>query len=191
MHAPLIVPEVNSRDIKKAKLISNPNCVVIMIALPLYHLHKQFKIQSLTVTTFQAVSGAGLNPTFAHPIFNNLIPHIEGEEEKIEAELKKILQAQNICIIPTCVRVPITNCHSAALTVTCQNKISPDIFKNKPGIALTELPMPITANNTDEVYIGRIRKHNNHTLSFFTCADNLRKGAATNAVQILEQILGG
>ena len=216
---PLVLPEINSFLLNnQSKIIANPNCSTIQIALPLFYLNKINKITKVIVSTYQSVSGAGQkgiedlenNTTkkFAYPISNNLIPQIDValengytlEEDKINFELKKILSEQNISVLATAVRVPIKNCHGASVYVEFENefdvKQAKSALSHKKGITLQDdlenniYPMPITCTNSDSVYVGRLRQDpdNKKALLFWVVADNLRKGAATNAIEIMNII---
>lgn len=154
----------------------------------------------------------GENPeeqAFPHPIAYNCIPHIDvffengftKEELKMVYETQKILEDESIEVSPTAVRLPVFGGHSEALTAEFLNE--PDLdsvyhhLKDFPGITIiddiqkNQYPMPITAHNKDDVFVGRIRKDlfNPNVLHLWVVADNLRKGAATNAVQIAEYLL--
>lgn len=141
-----------------------------------------------------------------HPIGANLIPQISeigkdgyaGEEKKIILETRKILNQPDMVISATCVRVPVFVGHSQAVDITFANKITIDevisVLHKSPGIKVYKdpnYPMPIDVVDKDEVFVGRIRKHftNENSISLWIVADNLRKGAATNAVQIAELLL--
>ncbi|MBS4761582.1 aspartate-semialdehyde dehydrogenase [Carnobacteriaceae bacterium zg-ZUI252] len=155
------------------------------------------------------INGAkGEAPTnYPHPIYNNVLPHIdvfndEGytkEELKMILETKKILSlSDDVKITATCVRVPILNSHSVAINVTFNKPTTVDeiraILKNAPGVILVdnpqnnEYPMPIHANDRDEVLVGRIRVDHSleNTFHIWCVGDNIRKGAASNTVQIAE-----
>ncbi|MGC4003247.1 MAG: aspartate-semialdehyde dehydrogenase [Pirellulales bacterium] len=143
---------------------------------------------------------------FAHPIAFNLIPHIgspkhEGytsEEMKMVYETRKILGDDSIQVCPTAVRVPVSNCHSESILVETEKKLTVaearKLFAAFPGIvvvddlAAKQYPMPLTCDGRDEVFVGRIREDISapNGLAFWCVSDNLRKGAATNAVQIAE-----
>ncbi len=145
---------------------------------------------------------------FAHPIAFNAIPQIGSEKEagytseelKMVYETRKILGDESIQINATCVRIPVANCHSESITVETERPISPEeareLFGNFPGIVVDDhvaegkYPLPSACSDRDEVFIGRIRRDLSHPdgLSFWCVSDNLRKGAATNAVQIAELI---
>jgi aspartate-semialdehyde dehydrogenase len=146
---------------------------------------------------------------FPYPIFGNLIPQIDSflpngntkEEEKMVNETRKILHKPNLRVSATTVRVPIENCHSVSINVEFERTPNIDeikkVMKKSPGIVLCDdpakliYPMPITANDTNEVYVGRIRLDEScaNCINLFTVSDNIRKGAATNAVQILKLLI--
>lgn len=225
---PLVIPEINPEDIAKNKgIIANPNCATIIALVALNALHKEFKIKRMIVTTFQAVSGAGVkgiqdlenqlkDPTapcnaFPYPIAYNLIPQIgdfddlgiSKEEWKLQNESKKILHDDNLLVNCTCVRVPILRSHSESITIECEKEIditkARELLSSAQGVLLKDdplhkqYPMPLETTDQDLVYVGRVRKDisdpTNHSLSLFCCGDQIRKGAATNAVQILEKLL--
>lgn len=225
---PLVIPEINPEDIAKNKgIIANPNCATIIALVALNALHKEFKIKRMIVTTFQAVSGAGVkgiqdlenqlkDPTapcnaFPYPIAYNLIPQIgdfddlgiSKEEWKLQNESRKILHDDNLLVNCTCVRVPILRSHSESITIECEKEIditkARELLSSAQGVLLKDdplhkqYPMPIETTDQDLVYVGRVRKDisdpTNHSLSLFCCGDQIRKGAATNAVQILEKLL--
>jgi aspartate-semialdehyde dehydrogenase len=149
------------------------------------------------------------NETFAHDIAFNLIPHIgehkhkgyTSEEMKMVLETRKILGDDEIQVCPTAVRVPVSNCHSESILVETERKISVDeakkLFSAFPGITVIDdlekkqYPMPKDCDGSDEVFIGRIREDisSPNGLAFWCVSDNLRKGAATNAVQIAELLV--
>lgn len=225
---PLVIPEINPEDIAKNKgIIANPNCATIIALVALNALHKEFKIKRMIVTTFQAVSGAGVkgiqdlenqlkDPTapcnaFPYPIAYNLIPQIgdfddlgiSKEEWKLQNESRKILHGDNLLVNCTCVRVPILRSHSESITIECEKEIditkARELLSSAQGVLLKDdplhkqYPMPLETTDQDLVYVGRVRKDisdpTNHSLSLFCCGDQIRKGAATNAVQILEKLL--
>ncbi|MCL2753662.1 MAG: aspartate-semialdehyde dehydrogenase [Defluviitaleaceae bacterium] len=146
---------------------------------------------------------------FSHPIYNNVIPQIDiftengytGEEMKMIKETRKILGVQDLPVTATCVRVPIFNAHSVSINVELVNtfdvKDVVQVLQNASGVVVMndwakgEYPMPITADGKDEVYIGRIRRDESiaNGLNMWVVADNVRKGAATNAVQIAELLI--
>jgi len=219
-NVPLIVPEVNATDLAKHKnIIANPNCCAAPAVVALRPLQAVYGLSRVIISTYQSVSGAGVggmtdlretqqgNPPahFPYPIANNIIPHIDkfeddgytGEEKKLMAEIKKILHQPHLPITATCVRVPIEYSHSLSINVTLQNEfILQDIQKllaKSTGIVIGEpYPMPLHAAGTDNVYVGRLRRDEScpNTLNMWVVADNTRKGAATNAIQILEHLMG-
>lgn len=152
----------------------------------------------------------GLSPEkFVHPIFSNALPHIDEfldngytkEEEKMMFETRKILHNKELKITATTVRVPVFNCHSESVNVEFFNSFELDdavkTLKNFENVIVQDdvkkniYPMPINADGKDEVFVGRIRRDFSvdNGLNFWVVADNIRKGAATNAVQILQKIL--
>ena len=227
---PLVVPEVNPEAIRShAGIIASPNCSTTQLVVALKPLHDAARIRRVVVSTYQATSGAGVAgqrdleqgtraklgnakhryETFAHEIAFNLIPQIgspkhEGytsEEMKMVHETRKILGDESIQICATCVRVPVSNCHSESVLVETERKVTPEearaVFAAAPGIAVIDdlgakqYPMPLGCDGRDEVFIGRIRDDisSDRGLTFWCVSDNLRKGAATNAVQIAELLI--
>jgi len=154
----------------------------------------------------QNQSPTGRTKKFPYQIAGNVIPHIDvfldngntKEEEKVIYETRKILHLPKLNITCTAVRVPVLNCHSESINVQFKQPFQlPDVFEtlqNAPGIIVYDdvktlkYPMPIVVDNHDEVYVGRIRIDDSihNALNMFVVGDNLRKGAATNAVQILQ-----
>jgi aspartate-semialdehyde dehydrogenase len=146
---------------------------------------------------------------FAHPILGNCIPHIDDflpngytkEEMKMVNETRKIMGDATIDVSPTCVRVPVPMSHSESILVETERPITADearaIWAGSPGVAVVDDPLalayPLAASATgkDDVFVGRIRHdlHRPNTLLFWCVSDNLRKGAATNAVQIAERLV--
>ncbi len=224
---PLVIPEVNPEAIKSHQgIIASPNCSTTQMVQAMKPLHDAGRIRRVVVSTYQATSGAGLagnrdleNGTKAHlageayeyecfpyPIAFNCIPQIgspkhkgyTSEEMKMVYETQKILGDESIQICPTCVRVPVANCHSESILVETEKKITVDeareLFAATPGLEVMDdidnkiYPMPISGDQKDETFIGRIREDISceNGLTFWCVSDNLRKGAATNAVQIAE-----
>lgn len=146
---------------------------------------------------------------FPYPIYNNCIPQIDDfiddgytkEEHKMINETRKILHDPNLAVTATTVRVPVINCHSESINIELENDF--DIYdikillQNSPGVIVIDdiekqyYPLASKADGYDEVFVGRIRRDNSikNGLNIWVVADNLRKGAATNAVQILEKLL--
>ena len=224
---PLIIPEVNAHIIKTHKgIISSPNCSTTQLVVAVKPLHDYGQIKRIIVSTYQAVSGAGLVGTrdlfggskayldgvdyeyenFTYPIAFNCIPQIGGvkeqgytsEELKLLYETRKILGDDSIQVCPTAIRVPVANCHSESILVETEKKISAavarELFSVAPGVVVMDdmdkklYPMPCNCTDRDEVFVGRIREDLSfdNGLTFWCVSDNLRKGAATNAVQIAE-----
>jgi len=223
-NVPLIVPEVNSDDIKHHKgIIANPNCSTIQAVVPLKPLDDKYKIKRIVYSTYQAVSGAGKSgiddlenglkgiapKKFPHPIANNCLPHIDvfeengytKEEIKMINETRKILGKSDLRITATTVRVPVLNSHSESINVEFENDFDLDelklLLKNSPGIILEDdpskniYPLAQNANGTDSVYVGRIRRDESvpFGINMWVVADNIRKGAASNAIQIVEKLI--
>lgn len=217
---PLVIPEVNKEDIFwHNNIIANPNCSTIQAVVALKKIYDTYGIKRIIYNTYQAVSGAGqkgindlVNKThekFPYPIFNNCLPHIDNfekngytkEEIKMINETKKILHDESINITATCVRVPVLNSHCESINVETKKEFKIDdikeLYKDCCEIILLDnisqnlYPINIVANNTDKVYVGRIRRDysNKNTFNIWVVADNIRKGAATNAVQILVELL--
>ena len=227
---PLVVPEVNAAALDEHEgIIASPNCSTTQMVVAMKPLHEFGKIRRVIVSTYQATSGAGVAgqrdleagtradlagekhdyETFTHPISFNLIPQIgsekhEGytsEEMKMVWETHKIFNDDSIQVCPTCVRVPVSNCHSETILVETEKKISAEkareLFAAAEGITLMDelssgtYPMPLNCDGRDDVVVGRIREDisSPNGINFWCVSDNLRKGAATNAVQIAEALV--
>lgn len=222
---PLVVPEVNSEEIKKNKgIIANPNCSTIQAVVPLKVLDDKYKIKRIVYSTYQAVSGAGIKgindlrygndegyelQKFPYPIINNCLPHIDvfldngytKEEEKMINETRKILNRPDLKITATTVRVPVINSHSESINVEFENSFDLDelidLLKSAKGIIVEDdiknniYPLAINASGHDEVYVGRIRRDYSveNGINLWVVADNIRKGAASNAIQIVEELI--
>ena len=223
---PLVVPQINQHSIgKDNRIIANPNCSTIQMVMALAPLHSKFGIKRLVVSTYQSVTGTGKaaveqmenerkhghseNMVYPYPIDRNCIPHCDvftdndytKEEMKLIRETRKILNAPNLSVTATAVRVPVVGGHSESVNVEFQSPVSVKeirtILNNTEGVivvdnpANNEYPMPLDAMNRDEVLVGRIRMDESqpNTVNMWIVADNLRKGAATNAVEILEQLI--
>lgn len=221
---PLVVPEVNTQDIKWNKgIIANPNCSTIQAVVALKPLHDKYKIKRIVYTTFQAVSGAGMKgysdledglkgeapKKFPHPIANNVLPHIDvftengytKEELKMVNETRKIIGDQSLKITATTVRVPVFNGHSESINVEFYEQFDlaelKEVLKNAPGVIVQDdpannvYPLPIYTSGKDETFVGRIRRDESveSGVNLWVVADNIRKGAATNAVQIAQELI--
>ncbi len=221
----LIVPEINSNDLKKDDMIiANPNCSTIQMVVAIGPLHNKYSIKRLIISTYQSVSGTGKNAVdqlnketnqdiveqvYPYQIYQNLLPHCdvfeEGgytkEEIKLINETRKILNDNSIKITSTAVRVPIEKCHGESINLEFHNEFQlADVLEtlnSSPGLKVVDdinnnlYPMPIDAANNDEVYVGRIRRDNSveNGLNLWIVSDNLRKGAATNTIQIAEALI--
>ncbi len=234
---PLVVPEANASalaDIRKG-IVGNPNCTT-MVAIPvLKPLHDLGGLRRLVVSTYQAVSGAGLegvaeldeqvrkvgadaaalthdghavefppSSKFGGPIaFNvlsvagSLVEDGSGEtneEQKFRDESRKILGLPDLAVSCTCVRVPVFTGHSAAINIEFERPVSvgeaTEALAAAPGVRLSPMPTPLEAAGGDVSLVGRIRPDTTvaggRGLSVFVSGDNLRKGAALNAIQIAE-----
>ncbi|HLV49738.1 MAG TPA: aspartate-semialdehyde dehydrogenase [Erysipelothrix sp.] len=216
-NVPLVVPEINGDLINaEVPLVANPNCSTTQAVLPLKVIDDLFKIKRVVYTTFQAVSGAGLKgiedlesgvvKQFRKNISKNVIPEIDvfmpdgytKEEHKMIEETKKILNRDDLRISATAVRVPVKNTHAISVNVECERPINLELlkekFKNAEGIHYVEAPdYPVAeeVSGLDDVFVGRLRLDLSveHGLNFWCVADNIRKGAATNTVQILELMM--
>ncbi len=219
-NVPLVVPEINGEDaLKHQGIIANPNCSTIISLMAIYAVNKISKITHIVASTYQAVSGAGVNginelenqvrdimenkkitsEVFSEQIAYNCIPQISeilendftAEEMKMQNEGRKIFHNPNLKVTCTCVRVPVIRSHSISLSFKTEKKLSIDeiknAIKNSKGVKLTDLPMPINTSNLDLVEVGRIRKDEVlDGYALWCCGDQVRKGAATNAVQIIK-----
>lgn len=229
---PLVVPEINPHMAFKHKgIIANPNCSTIQMVVALNPLHKAATINRVIVSTYQSTSGAGakgmnelLNQTrafanneplevsaFPAQIAFNLFPHVDvflengytREEMKMVNETQKIMDAPEMKISATCVRVPVLRAHSEAVWIETEDKLTAqearEILESSPGIIVKDepvaggYPMPWDANETTETYVGRIREDLSHPkgLTFWVVADQLYKGAALNSLQIAEVLATG
>ena len=221
---PLVVPEVNPEDLKHHhNIIANPNCSTIQAMLPLKAIQDAYGIKRIVYSTYQAVSGAGVQAVadlkegikgeapkkFPYPIAYNVLPHIDDfldngytkEEMKMINESHKILHDDTIAITATTARVPVFFGHSESINVeldkpfgnveelkACMGAMKNCVVVDNP--AELAYPMPIDAEGHDEVYVGRIRRDFSleNGFNFWCVADNIRKGAASNAVQIAESL---
>ena len=221
---PLVVPEVNSEEIKNNHgIIANPNCSTIQAVVPLKVLDDKYKIKRIVYSTYQAVSGAGQKGVddlqnglkgespkkFPYQIVNNCLPHIDvfldngytKEEMKMVNETRKILKRPDLKITATAVRVPVINSHSESINVEFENDFDlnelVETLKNAEGIVVVDnpeknsYPLPTQASGHNEVFVGRIRRDESvpYGINFWDVADNIRKGAAANAVQIVKKLI--
>jgi aspartate-semialdehyde dehydrogenase len=237
---PLVVPEANANALASIPkgIVGNPNCTT-MVAIPVLKvLHDRAGLRRVVVSSYQAVSGAGLagvaeldeqarkvtgeavaftydgravsfpEPSkFAGPIAFNVLPlagsYVDDgsgetdEEQKYRNEARKILGLPELAVSCTCVRVPVYTGHGASLNLEFSQAISPDearaVLQTAPGVELAELPTPLEAAGRDVSLVGRLRQDpsvpDRRGLCLFVVGDNLRKGAALNAIQIAEELL--
>ena len=225
-NVPLVVPEVNPQAAFRHKgIIANPNCSTIQAVVALKPLHDAFGIKRIVYTTYQAVSGAGMQgyydlkngingeapKKFPHPIAFNVLPHIDvfesdgytKEEHKMINETRKILENAELRITATTARVPVYYGHSESINIEfykpVTRKTATDVLRSAPGVKVCDdvsvdlYPTPLEAEGHDEVFVGRIREDRSveNGLDIWVVADNIRKGAATNAVQIAELLHNG
>ncbi len=227
---PLVVPEVNGEDVRQHQgIIANPNCSTIIMVVAVNPIHQAAGVKRIVVSTYQAVSGAGIlgieeltrqtraalegreekPEVFPYPIAFNLIPHIDvfqengytKEEMKMVWETRKIMHMPDLLVSPTTVRVPVYRSHSESINVETRTKLSAqearEILSRAPGVVVQDdpaakmYPMPLFTSYKDEVFVGRIREDISCEcgLNLWVAADQIRKGAATNAVQIAEIIV--
>jgi len=237
---PLVVSEVNPHAIAEARkgIIANPNCTT-MAAMPILKvLDAEAGLERLIVSTYQAVSGAGLAggeellaqvrqavqqdtiglvhdgasvefpeaKVFPRTIAFDVVPFAGNlvddglfetdEEKKLRNESRKILELPDLLVSGTCVRVPVFTGHSLSVNAEFASALSVErareLLRNAPGVQLTDIPTPLQAAGTDPSYVGRIRQDEGvpggRGLALFISNDNLRKGAALNAVQIAELV---
>ncbi len=229
---PLVVPEVNAREIAghvRRGIIANPNCSTIQMVVALKPLYDAAGITRIVVSTYQSVSGAGRQAMeelgsqtaalfngqevecerFPHRIAFNCIPHIDsflpngytGEEMKMIRETRKILGDPDIRITATAVRVPVFCSHSESINVETRTKLSAGdvraILREAPGVLLQDdpqdngYPLATEVTGKDATFVGRIREDDSvdNGLNLWVVGDNLRKGAALNAVQVAEILI--
>lgn len=229
---PLVVPEVNAKEIAQFKnrgIIANPNCSTIQMVVALKPIHDAARIKRIVVSTYQSVSGAGRmameelsqqvgalfngreikKEKFPHQIAFNCIPHIDvflengytKEEWKMIEETRKILEEPSLPVTATSVRVPVFCSHSESVNIETEKKLTAEqaktLLRGAPGVMLLDVPqeniypMAIDAVGKDATYVGRVREDESvaNGLNLWVVADNLRKGAALNAVQIAEILI--
>lgn len=234
---PLVVAEVNPHALANLPkgIVANPNCTT-MAAMPVLRpLHDEAGLKRLIVSTYQAVSGGGLEgievlasqiehvgdrtrelaagdtapllpeaKKWAVPMAHNVVPlnyvYAEDgyteEEIKLRDESRKILEIPGLPVSGTCVRVPVFTGHSLSINAEFERPVSVEraleLMGQAPGVVVTEVPNPLEATGKDPIFVGRVRKDPGveNGLALFLSNDNLRKGAALNAVQIAEALIG-
>jgi aspartate-semialdehyde dehydrogenase len=237
---PLVVPEANEHALASIPkgIVANPNCTT-MVAIPvLKALHDAAGLEAMVVSTYQAVSGAGLAgveelqeqitkvadrapalthdgraidfpaaDTFPRTIAFNVIPLAgtlvddglgeTNEDQKLRDESRKILELPDLLVSGTCVRVPVFTGHSMTVNARFRDPLSPtqaaEALHGAPGVVLVDVPTPLDVAGGDVTQVGRVRQDptvpDGRGLALFLSGDNLRKGAALNAIQIAEALL--
>ncbi len=204
---PLVVPEVNGeRALEHAGIIANPNCCTIPLTMVLAPIHDAVGLRSVRVATYQSVSGAGaeaIDDLRAEDVDDHLLRmdwEFDGtefdEESKLRDETRKILELPELPISATCVRVPVVVGHGESVWIETEAPLAPadaeHILRAAPGLRMENVPSHGHAIGSDEVIVGRVRADlaAENGLALFLVCDNLRKGAALNAVQITELLVG-
>ena len=223
----LVVPEVNAHVLEASDfIIANPNCSTIQMVVALAPLHRKYTIERLVVSTYQSITGTGMKAVkqyslekngfvpgseemaYKYPIFENCLPHCDvflendytKEEMKLVHETRKIMEAPEVRITATAVRVPVMGGHSESINVQFAHDFQVaeirQLLEEAAGVVLLDdpetfqYPMPLLSKNKDEVFVGRVRRDDSaeRALNLWVVSDNLRKGAATNAIQIAEAL---
>jgi len=203
---PLVVPEVNGeRALEHDGLIANPNCSTIPLTLVLKPLHDEAGLRSVRVATYQSVSGKGAQrlqqlldePQAEHDLSVDWdYDGVEFDEEmKIREETRKILELPELPVSATCVRVPVPVGHAESVWIETEEPMTPararEVLSSARSVQIEDFPTPGKAAGGDEALVGRIRQDPaaENGLSLHLACDNLRKGAALNALQIAELVL--
>jgi len=203
---PLVVPEVNAaRVLEHEGILANPNCCTIPLTVALKPLYDAAGLVRVRVATYQSVSGAGAQamerlrnePQDDHDL--RMDWSFDGEEfdeeSKLRLETQKIMELPDLPIQATCVRVPVMVGHAEAIWIETEDDLTPErareLLAAAPSVRVEDFPTPGKAAGIDEVLVGRIRRDPTveHGLALFLASDNLRKGAALNAIQIAELVL--
>jgi aspartate-semialdehyde dehydrogenase len=201
---PLVVPEVNG-DRATGSIIANPNCCAIPLTCVLKPLHDAAGLVRVRLATYQSMSGAGARnmerlreqPVDEHDLLMEW--EFDGEEfdeeSKLRAETQKIMELPDLPIQATCIRVPVLVGHAEAVWIETEEELTPEhataILGAAPSVRLDDFPSPGKAAGGDDVLVGRIRRDPtvDRGLALFLACDNLRKGAALNALQIAQLVL--
>jgi aspartate-semialdehyde dehydrogenase len=201
---PLVVAGVNDDAINGGPIIANPNCSAIQLSCVLKPLHEAAGLRRVRLATYQSMSGAGdagvdrlraVAPMQADLAMDwDLVGAEFDEESKLRAETQKILGLPDLAVQATCIRIPVLVGHGQAIWVETEEPLAPDeartILGSAPHVALEDFATPGTAAGRDEVLVGRIRRGSEpNELALWAVNDNLRKGAALNALQVAELIL--
>ena len=204
---PLVVPEVNGRlALEHDGIVANPNCCAIPLTMALAPLHEAAGLRSVRVATYQSVSGAGAEAIDAlrseRPDDHRLRMDWDfdgdeyDEEVKLREETRKILELPDLPVSATCMRVPVVVGHAETIWIELESPLAPEdaerILDGASGIRVESVPAHDAAVGSDDVLVGRIRRDraSDNGLVLFVVCDNLRKGAALNAIQIAELALG-
>jgi aspartate-semialdehyde dehydrogenase len=205
---PLVVPEVNGgRALEHDGIVANPNCCTIPLTCVLKPLNEAAGLVRVRVATYQSVSGAGAQ---AMERLRGETPDehdlrmdwsFDGEEfdeeSKLRDETRKIMELPELPIQATCVRVPVMVGHAEAIWIETADDLPPErareLLAGAPSVRVEDFPSPGKAKEIDDVLVGRIRRDPTveHGLALFLASDNLRKGAALNAIQIAKLLLDG
>jgi aspartate-semialdehyde dehydrogenase len=223
---PLVIPSLNGDLLKdNPQLVASPNCTTIILLSAIHKLQVAFDVQSITVATYQAISGAGraglealrneiigkpisAGGIFPEPCAFNVFCHespvnsetgFNAEEEKVISEVRKICCDDSIEIMPSCMRVPVERVHTEAITIIFRGEIISEQIKqtlrDTPDVVLLNdeghFPTALKARGGDEILVGHLRvvsAIDHTTVSFIACGDQLRTGAALNAVRIAQEL---
>jgi aspartate-semialdehyde dehydrogenase len=202
---PLVVAGVNDDALDDGRIVANPNCSAIQLSCVLKPILDAVGLVRVRLATYQSMSGAGdggierlraTEPMQADLAMDWALEGEEFDEEyKLRAETRKILGLSGLPLQATCVRIPVLVGHGQAIWVETEDRLSPEqareLLARAPHVALADFPTPGEAAGRDEVLVGRIRRDPTEPngLALWAVNDNLRKGAALNAVQIAEALL--
>lgn len=227
---PLVVAEINAHALRShSGIIASPNCSTAIALMALYPLHRAFGLKRVVFSTYQSVSGAGAKAVaelesqvqayaagrplprevFPHQIFQNIIPHIDsfgadgytGEESKMRAESRKILEMPELKVSATCIRVPVVRAHSVAIHAEFSRPVSVaaarEAIASFSGAELIDepaknaYPTPLAYSRKEKCGVGRIRLDTalDNGLALWVSGDNLWRGAALNAIQTAEKMI--
>jgi aspartate-semialdehyde dehydrogenase len=205
-NVPLVVPEVNGeRAFEHDGVIAVPNCSTIQLLVALKPLHDAAELRSIKLATYQSVSGSGASSM--ERLRNQSVEDNDAwgdwdydgeefeEETKIREETRKLLELPELPVQATCVRVPVLVGHLQAVWIETGVELSPEsareLLAAAPGVRVVDVPTPKQAAGGDDVLVGRVRRDPavERGLALMVAGDNLRKGAALNAVQIADLLL--
>jgi aspartate-semialdehyde dehydrogenase len=203
---PLVVPEVNGdRAPEHDGIVANPNCSTIPLVCVLRPIHDAVGVERVRVATYQAASGAGTEAMERLRVQTTEETDVStdwefdgeeyDEEAKLRDEARKILELPELRVSATCFRVPVLIGHTESIWIETDEPLSPEearsLLARAPGVRLVDVPTSGQAAGIDDVLVGRIRPDRSAEsgLAFVLSCDNLRKGAALNAIQIMELLL--